>query len=55
VKLTVLGGTAGPAPPGCFGLLAFASYLMTLAPMVIVSLLAQRWIISGVTQGAVKA
>lgn len=34
--------------------LAFASYLMTLAPMVIVYLLAQRWIISGVTQGAVK-
>lgn len=34
--------------------LAFASYLMTLAPMVIVYLLAQRWIISGVTQGSVK-
>jgi raffinose/stachyose/melibiose transport system permease protein len=34
--------------------LAFASYLMALAPMVLVYLFAQRWIISGVTRGAVK-
>ncbi|RBW67927.1 carbohydrate ABC transporter permease [Bacillus taeanensis] len=34
--------------------LAFASYLMALAPMVIVYLFAQKWIISGVTRGAVK-
>ncbi|HSK96904.1 MAG TPA: carbohydrate ABC transporter permease [Euzebyales bacterium] len=34
--------------------LAFASYLMALAPMLLVYLIAQRWIISGVTRGAVK-
>ncbi|MCP8971328.1 carbohydrate ABC transporter permease [Ectobacillus ponti] len=34
--------------------LAFASYLMALSPMVIVYILAQKWIISGVTNGAVK-
>lgn len=34
---------------------AFASYLMALAPMVIVYLIAQRWIISGVIRGAVKS
>jgi raffinose/stachyose/melibiose transport system permease protein len=33
---------------------AFASYLMALAPMVIVYLIAQRWIINGVVRGAVK-
>jgi raffinose/stachyose/melibiose transport system permease protein len=33
---------------------AFASYLMALTPMVAVYLLAQRWIISGVTRGAIK-
>lgn len=34
--------------------LAFASYLMALSPVVVVYIFAQRWIISGVTQGAVK-
>jgi raffinose/stachyose/melibiose transport system permease protein len=34
--------------------LAFASYLMALLPMVIVYLFAQKWIINGVTTGAVK-
>ncbi|MGG1574789.1 carbohydrate ABC transporter permease [Fictibacillus sp. NRS-1165] len=34
--------------------LAFASYLMALSPMIIVYLFAQKWIISGVTRGAVK-
>lgn len=33
---------------------AFASYLMAMAPMLIVYLLAQKWIINGVTRGAVK-
>lgn len=34
--------------------LAFASYLLALAPMVIVYLIAQRWIIGGVVKGAIK-
>lgn len=34
--------------------LAFASYLMALSPMVIVYLFAQKWIIGGVTRGAIK-
>ncbi|WP_461201337.1 ABC transporter substrate-binding protein [Anoxybacillus sp. TBDG-1] len=34
--------------------LAFASYLMALSPMIIVYLFAQKWIISGVTRGAIK-
>ncbi|MMZ50194.1 L-arabinose transport system permease protein AraQ [compost metagenome] len=34
--------------------LAFASYLMALLPMIIVYLIAQKWIINGVTQGSVK-
>jgi raffinose/stachyose/melibiose transport system permease protein len=34
--------------------LAFASYLMALSPMMIVYLFAQKWIISGVTKGAIK-
>jgi len=34
--------------------LAFASHLMALLPMIIVYLLAQKWIINGVTQGPVK-
>ncbi|WP_422117670.1 carbohydrate ABC transporter permease [Brachybacterium sp. UNK5269] len=33
---------------------AFASYLMAMAPAIIVYLFAQRWVMSGVTQGAVK-
>jgi raffinose/stachyose/melibiose transport system permease protein len=33
---------------------AFASYLMALAPTVIAYLLAQRWVMSGVTRGAIK-
>ncbi|MGW4729526.1 carbohydrate ABC transporter permease [Streptomyces shenzhenensis] len=34
--------------------LAFSSYLMAMAPMMIIYLLAQRWIIGGVANGAVK-
>lgn len=33
---------------------AFASYLMALLPTLVVYVLAQRWVLSGVTQGAVK-
>ena len=33
---------------------AFASYVMALAPMVLVYVVAQRWVISGVTRGAIK-
>ncbi len=33
---------------------AFASYLMAMAPTLIVYVLAQRWILSGVTRGAIK-
>ena len=33
---------------------AFASYLMALAPMLIVYVLAQRWVISGVMRGSIK-
>ncbi|GAA3818784.1 hypothetical protein GCM10022226_44120 [Sphaerisporangium flaviroseum] len=33
---------------------AFASYLMALAPVLLVYLLAQRWVISGVLRGAIK-
>jgi raffinose/stachyose/melibiose transport system permease protein len=33
---------------------AFASYLMAMAPLLLVYVLAQRWVISGVTRGAVK-
>lgn len=34
--------------------LAFASYLMALTPLLLVYVLAQRWVIGGVTRGAVK-
>ncbi|WP_114853938.1 carbohydrate ABC transporter permease [Brachybacterium sp. YJGR34] len=34
--------------------IAFASYLMAMAPAIIVYLFTQRWVISGLTQGAVK-
>ncbi|GAB2609908.1 carbohydrate ABC transporter permease [Pseudactinotalea suaedae] len=34
--------------------IAFASYLMAMAPAIIAYLLAQRWVMEGVTQGAVK-
>ncbi|KAA0546311.1 carbohydrate ABC transporter permease [Bacillus sp. BGMRC 2118] len=34
--------------------LAFASYLMALAPMIIVYVFAQKWIISGVMKGSIK-
>jgi raffinose/stachyose/melibiose transport system permease protein len=33
---------------------AFASYLMAMAPLLVVYVFAQRWVISGVTRGAVK-
>ncbi|WBB80869.1 carbohydrate ABC transporter permease [Micromonospora sp. WMMD882] len=33
---------------------AFASYLMALTPMVVVYLLAQRWVISGVMRGSIR-
>ncbi len=34
---------------------AFASYLMAMAPAIIVYVFMQRWVISGLTQGAVKS
>jgi raffinose/stachyose/melibiose transport system permease protein len=34
--------------------IAFASYLMAMAPTILAYLLAQRWVMSGVTRGAVK-
>ncbi|GAB3619748.1 carbohydrate ABC transporter permease [Glutamicibacter endophyticus] len=34
---------------------SFASYLMALAPSVLVFIFTQRWVLSGVTQGAVKS
>lgn len=34
---------------------AFASYAMAMLPTVVVYLFAQRWVISGITQGAVKS
>ncbi len=33
---------------------SFASYLMAMAPAIIVYLFAQRWVMSGLTQGAIK-
>ena len=33
---------------------SFASYLMAMAPAIIVYLFTQRWVMEGVTQGAVK-
>jgi raffinose/stachyose/melibiose transport system permease protein len=33
---------------------AFASYLMAMAPAILVYLVAQRWVMSGLTQGAIK-
>jgi len=34
--------------------ISFASYLMAMLPTLIVYLFAQRWVMSGVTQGAIK-
>jgi raffinose/stachyose/melibiose transport system permease protein len=33
---------------------AFSSYLMAMAPLLIVYIFAQRWVISGVTRGSIK-
>lgn len=33
---------------------SFASYLMAMAPAIVVYLFAQRWVMSGLTQGAIK-
>ncbi|WP_374199153.1 carbohydrate ABC transporter permease [Actinotalea ferrariae] len=33
---------------------AFASYLMAMIPLLLVYVIAQRWVISGVTRGAIK-
>ncbi|MCQ9165277.1 carbohydrate ABC transporter permease [Arthrobacter sp. STN4] len=33
---------------------SFASYLMAMAPAIIVYLISQRWVMSGLTQGAIK-
>lgn len=35
--------------------LAFSSYLMALAPTLVVYIIAQRWVLSGVMRGSVKA
>ncbi len=34
--------------------LAFASYLLAMIPLLVVYVVAQRWVISGVTRGAIK-
>lgn len=34
--------------------MAFSSYLMAMAPILIVYLFSQKWVISGVMRGAVK-
>ncbi len=34
--------------------IAFASYLMAMAPTILVYIFAQRWVLSGVTRGAIK-
>ena len=34
--------------------IAFASYLMAMAPAIVVYVLTQKWVIAGLTQGAVK-
>lgn len=34
--------------------LAFSSYLMALSPMILIYVIAQKWIISGVMQGSIK-
>jgi raffinose/stachyose/melibiose transport system permease protein len=33
---------------------AFASYLMALAPLLVVYVIAQKWVVSGVMRGSVK-
>ena len=33
---------------------AFASYLMAMVPLLVVYVFAQRWVICGVTRGAIK-
>lgn len=33
---------------------AFSSYLMAMAPLLVVYVIAQRWVISGLTRGAIK-
>lgn len=33
---------------------AFASYLMAMAPLLIAYTFSQRWVISGVTRGSIK-
>ncbi len=34
--------------------LAFASYILALLPLVVIYVFAQKWIIAGVTKGAIK-
>ena len=34
--------------------MAFASYLMAMAPVLIVYVFAQKWVVGGVMRGAVK-
>jgi len=33
---------------------SFSSYLMAMAPTIIAYIFAQRWVVSGVTRGAIK-
>ena len=33
---------------------AFASYLMALLPTLVVFLIAQRWVVSGIMRGSIK-
>ena len=44
-------------PQGCGKMamaMAFASYLMAMAPVLIVYIFAQKWVVGGVMRGAVK-
>ena len=34
--------------------LAFASYLMAMAPLIIIYTVAQKWVVSGITKGSIK-
>ena len=34
--------------------IAFASYLMAMAPLLLIYMFAQRWVISGVMRGSIK-
>ena len=43
-----------PGQEATWTLMAFSSYLMAMAPILIVYIFAQKWVISGVMRGANK-